>query len=290
VFSEALGETIIETVEGACAIGQFSVDELGRLLRGETLESKRALLIVGSFIGQEAARVMLNEKTETSRFIHALAAEFDSLDTRDKNKAISKIALAIFLPSLGFKVVNQSGKMMVRKVASTIKKPVKAAEASVKSVKKTEVLLGKNKRLTPQYQLSSETKIDRLAQTELTKPATSRYVFNKAGLTKLEVRELLRANKLGLPDIQVKETLKCLKDGRATSVNFKLDKVGNIKLSMERPGHTSGFQRMSYKIEPNGNKAYVVQTAFDEQLNLVRQRGTEGKNILFDVKKPRNIK
>ncbi len=68
-------------------------------------------------------------------------------------------------------------------------------------------------------------------------------------------------------------------------VNLRIDNYGIARFSMERSGHTSGFQRMSYKVGLDGTKISVVQTAFDANLKLARQKSETTKNVLFDVKK-----
>ncbi len=60
---------------------------------------------------------------------------------------------------------------------------------------------------------------------------------------------------------------------------------GEVRFYYERPGHTSGFQRMSFKMGENGVKLRVVQTVFDDDNNLVHQRPGVAKNNLYDVKK-----
>lgn len=59
---------------------------------------------------------------------------------------------------------------------------------------------------------------------------------------------------------------------------------GTMHLSLERAGHTSGFQRMSFKVDPTGKTLRVVQTAFDDFGNLVRQNPDASKNNLYDIK------
>ncbi len=41
------------------------------------------------------------------------------------------------------------------------------------------------------------------------------------------------------------------------------------------------------KIDLNGNNKTIVQTAFDDNLKLVRQKSPTDKDILYDVKYPR---
>lgn len=77
----------------------------------------------------------------------------------------------------------------------------------------------------------------------------------------------------------------CLGKGRAERINIKIDNYGMVRLAIERTGHTSGFQRMSYKIDLNGVKSSIVQTAFDNNAKLVHQAVGASKNNLYDVKK-----
>lgn len=59
------------------------------------------------------------------------------------------------------------------------------------------------------------------------------------------------------------------------------------QLVLERAGRASGFQRFLYEIAQDGSKRLVVQTAFDDVGNLVRQNPGAAKNNLYDVKKGR---
>lgn len=85
---------------------------------------------------------------------------------------------------------------------------------------------------------------------------------------------------------QTQKVLGYRKKGSADRVNLKISNTtGEVRMSSERSGHTSGYQRMSYEIGTQGNTNKVVQTAFDDQNQLVRQIPGAPKNNLYDVKK-----
>ncbi len=69
------------------------------------------------------------------------------------------------------------------------------------------------------------------------------------------------------------------------SVSLKVAQTGAARLSAERAGAMSGYQRMSFEIDPLGNTNKVVQTAFDNLNNLIHQDPGALKNNLYDVKK-----
>lgn len=68
-------------------------------------------------------------------------------------------------------------------------------------------------------------------------------------------------------------------------INIKINDDGVVRVSCERSGRVEGFQRMSFEISATGEKTKVVQTAFDKENRLVRQKPGASKNNLFDVKK-----
>ncbi|HFB67076.1 MAG TPA: hypothetical protein ENJ60_16195 [Aeromonadales bacterium] len=73
--------------------------------------------------------------------------------------------------------------------------------------------------------------------------------------------------------------------GRVDSVGIKtVNQSGNVRLTMERAGAQSGFQRFSFEIGADGRTLRTVQTAFDDAGDLVRQAPGAAKNNLFDVK------
>ncbi len=72
---------------------------------------------------------------------------------------------------------------------------------------------------------------------------------------------------------------------RVDQVGIKLvNQTGNVRLTLERSGRVSGFQRFSFQIGPDGQNLRTVQTAFDDAGNLVGQAPGRAKNNLFDVK------
>lgn len=81
--------------------------------------------------------------------------------------------------------------------------------------------------------------------------------------------------------------LDLLSSGRMdrVTINIKITKAGVLRFSAERSGRVDGYQRMSFEIDRAGNTRKVVQTAFDADGQLVRQRPGDSKNNLYDVKK-----
>jgi hypothetical protein len=65
----------------------------------------------------------------------------------------------------------------------------------------------------------------------------------------------------------------------------RLMNSGEVRISVERPGRATGYQRMTFGVDKVGNTNKVVQTALDASSNLLRQRPGEPKNNLYDVKK-----
>lgn len=112
-----------------------------------------------------------------------------------------------------------------------------------------------------------------------------RFEILASEVTREQVRTMLKNGSINVNATQANEIKKLLGSGQMNSVSIKKMHNGNIHFSYERPGHTSGFQRMSFKIAENGVKLRVVQTAFDDNNNLVHQRPGASKNNLYDVKK-----
>jgi hypothetical protein len=105
------------------------------------------------------------------------------------------------------------------------------------------------------------------------------------GATKDAVRSMLREGKLPVTAEQADSIKRVLKTGRMDNIRIHKMNNGAVHVACERPGHTSGFQRMSFKYAKNGNTVRVVQTAFDGNGKLVHQRPNVAKNNLYDVKK-----
>jgi len=112
-----------------------------------------------------------------------------------------------------------------------------------------------------------------------------RFIQLTSGANKAEVRALLDGKSLPISVEQEKAIRDVLGTGTMNSINIKKMHNGTLHVSCQRPGRTSGFQRMSFKIAENGVKLHVVQTAFDNDNNLVHQRPGASKNNLYDVKK-----
>jgi hypothetical protein len=104
-------------------------------------------------------------------------------------------------------------------------------------------------------------------------------------ISKAEARDLLRSGEFDLTPEQTAKSLRTLGGGRMDNVSIKLMKTGEIRIVTERSGAVSGYQRMSFEIDTQGNTNKIVQTAFDNSDSLVHQSPGEPKNNLYDVKK-----
>ncbi len=118
---------------------------------------------------------------------------------------------------------------------------------------------------------------------------TVRFTELATGASKAEVRALLEnSEQLGITHSQVQKVKDLLGGGRMDGVTIKKMQSGDLRVAAERGGRTTGYQRMSFEINPQGQTTKVVQTAFDDSNTLVRQRLGEIKNNLYDVKKWKN--
>ena len=112
-----------------------------------------------------------------------------------------------------------------------------------------------------------------------------RFTEIGSGLSKADARALVRGGNSGLTEAQAASILKKLGKGRVDSVGIKtVNRNGNVRLTFERAGAQSGFQRFSFEIGADGKTLRIVQTAFDDAGNLVRQTPGAARNNLFDVK------
>lgn len=114
---------------------------------------------------------------------------------------------------------------------------------------------------------------------------TVRFTEVVSGATKAEVRAHLKGGELNLTVEQTAKIQKLLRGGSMERVNIKLTQTGDVRVSTERAGRSSGYQRISFEIDRAGKTSKMVQTAFDDTNTLVRQRPGESKNNLYDVKK-----
>lgn len=75
-------------------------------------------------------------------------------------------------------------------------------------------------------------------------------------------------------------------DGIDTATfNVKIEEAtGNIHLEAMRPGY-DGHQKMFHNITLDEERTRVVQTAFDQNGNIVAQNPRTAKNNLFDLKR-----
>lgn len=117
-----------------------------------------------------------------------------------------------------------------------------------------------------------------------------RFTYIAQNVTRQETKALLRQNDSPLTQQQTEKVIKTLtKGGEMDSVTVKVVNsgvhAGDVRVQYSRPGHTSGYQTMSHSIDSGGQRTRIVQTAFDANNNLMRQRPSEPKNNLYDVKK-----
>jgi hypothetical protein len=110
-----------------------------------------------------------------------------------------------------------------------------------------------------------------------------RFVHLAVNASKADVREIFKTNHMNLPPDQVNKVLYTLGSGRMDTINVKLMNNGEVRIAAERSGQVEGYQRMSFGINQEG-RTRVVQTAFDSNDNLIRQKPGEAKNNLYDVK------
>ncbi len=103
--------------------------EVDLALRGEELQTVKAVKILGVFIGTEAARLALKEQTATSQYIKQIAADFMNMSDRDKAKAAAKIFVAYKLPAMGMKLISKAGVVSVQKVQQI--KSIELSESKV---------------------------------------------------------------------------------------------------------------------------------------------------------------
>ncbi len=97
---EVVKESFEELLNGAVTLGQFAANEMKRGVRGEELQTKKAIALLAVFMGEETARLVLREETLTSHYAKQLASEFDNLDKKERFKAIAKLAIS-FIPIAG---------------------------------------------------------------------------------------------------------------------------------------------------------------------------------------------
>ncbi|MGD9592069.1 MAG: hypothetical protein AB7V32_06080, partial [Candidatus Berkiella sp.] len=135
IFGVAAKESLVELVEGAISLGEFAVNEIKHAAKGETLQTKKAISLLSVYIGEEAARVVLKEQTQTSKYAKELADSFDRMDKKDRVKAIAKIAISIAMPAVGAAKVAKLSKPMVQKVATATAPVASAARYTLRSAK-----------------------------------------------------------------------------------------------------------------------------------------------------------
>lgn len=115
--------------------------------------------------------------------------------------------------------------------------------------------------------------------------SSERFTKIFLGVTKTEACQLLRSGEHVLAPEQTQKVLRYLRKGSVDRINLKISNyTGEVRLSFERSGRTSGYQRMTYEIDIEGNTNKVVQTVFDDQNQLIHQSPRSPKNNLYDVK------
>ena len=267
---DALGESGKELFDGTISLVKFTASEIKRDIKGEPLETTKAIALMGRFVSEEVARFVLNKDLETKKIIESMAAEFDNLSKEEKFKAGIKLYVSLVAVPIasvkGAQAANKAGKKMLE----AVKKPkVVEAPPAPKALLFSKPVAWVNPPAVPL----------------VTKATNVSYINIASGVTKAEARNLLQSNIFDLTMSQIKTIKDCLGKGAVDRVYIKKNELGLVRLSLERKGHTSGFQRMSYEIDSIGNKSKVVQTAFDSNFKLVHQKPGAIKNNLYDVKK-----
>lgn len=123
IFGGALNEAVVELVDGTISLSKFAASEVMHHIRGEQLQTTKAISLLAIFIGEEAARITLKEQTDTSRYVRELAAKFDSLDKKERVKALSKIYLTIKLPQLGIGLAKKTGGALINGASKVTELP-----------------------------------------------------------------------------------------------------------------------------------------------------------------------
>ncbi len=222
---EVVKESFEELLNGAVTLGQFAANEMKRGVRGEELQTKKAIALLAVFMGEETARLVLREETLTSHYAKQLASEFDNLDKKERFKALAKLAIS-FIPIAGAakpaqtaKVVQSAKTVTAAKGASryplrsknqqmaetVVTNKATTAEKVVETAK-----VDKSKTFTPQYALNAKN-VNKTAEARVANPKLGVTIADQ--LTRAEVRELLKVNSYGLPEAQIKGVMKNLGSG-----------------------------------------------------------------------------
>lgn len=121
VFTEAITEFVDETKEGLILTKNFVSDEVKLAMRGEELQSKKAFLLLTSFMGAEAARMVLRHETATSQYVKQIASDFVNLSGKEQSKAILKIQMSCLLPGAGVKLATRGVGVVAKAVTPLLK-------------------------------------------------------------------------------------------------------------------------------------------------------------------------
>ena len=125
---DALGESGKELFDGTISLVKFTASEIKRDIKGEPLETTKAIALMGRFVSEEVARFVLNKDLETKKIIESMAAEFDNLSKEEKFKAGIKLYVSLVAVPIasvkGAQAANKAGKKMLE----AVKKP-KVVEA-----------------------------------------------------------------------------------------------------------------------------------------------------------------
>jgi len=119
-----------QNVENAIPMSDSKVKT--QVLRGAAvvpLAVAKSLYVLGTFIGEEAARAVLNEELESSKFIrdsvNNFVINYDNMNENEKLREISRLVFSFALPGVTFKVGAQATKAaggIVRKAAVAVEK------------------------------------------------------------------------------------------------------------------------------------------------------------------------
>jgi len=125
---DALGESGKELFDGTISLVKFTASEIKRDIKGEPLETTKAIALMGRFVSEEVARFVLNKDLETKKIIESMAVEFYNLSKEEKFKAGIKLYVSLVAAPIasvkGAQAANKAGKKMLE----AVKKP-KVVEA-----------------------------------------------------------------------------------------------------------------------------------------------------------------
>lgn len=122
----ALGEAGQDFVQGIISLNEFTYREFGHLKNGEDLESVQIVMLLGKFIGEEAARLALKEELKSAKIAKQMILDFRTLPQEERLKAVIKFYASVVTPPVTLKGAYVAGKL-TGKIANTVMKKAKKA-------------------------------------------------------------------------------------------------------------------------------------------------------------------